>query len=414
MAKSIKAIHCPRCGSADKKDLGNDRFQCTSCDTEYFLDDDYTHVVHHHKNYQQPVIPQQNKKALLIIIPVFIILSTIFFFSIFSSTKSSKSNTESISEEKKLTDKKLVIAKTKDNKLLFTLIGVEITGSYPDYKEKLVAYFYDQNANEIKKQEINYNLSKTTGFPFTQHYMSNGDVYIIYDNKTLFKVDADVMTVTELKSDWFNHPELASGIAKIEKMYDQDGFKVLTQEGKTFAIMPLTNQLIPANDIYNSAKIIPANATVKTCYAFTILPLEIKKLLIYTQKQQNGYLTDEPYFDMNEQMKPYIRSQVAGLIDYKLLSERAFFAPKLLGNNNDMVFISTKTDASVNSPYKLQALNAKNGDVIWTTELISNKSHMKYEVFNVAFNNKQLFVEGNLGGMVINLKDGKIVSKLNL
>jgi outer membrane protein assembly factor BamB len=79
-----------------------------------------------------------------------------------------------------------------------------------------------------------------------------------------------------------------------------------------------------------------------------------------------------------------------------------------------MVFISTKTDASVNSPYKLQALNAKNGDVIWTTELISNKSHMKYEVFNVAFNNKQLFVEGNLGGMVINLKDGKIVSKLNL
>jgi len=40
MAKQIKAIQCPKCGSPQKTQLQLDTYRCDSCGTEYFLDTD--------------------------------------------------------------------------------------------------------------------------------------------------------------------------------------------------------------------------------------------------------------------------------------------------------------------------------------------------------------------------------------
>ena len=44
MAKSIKAIECPKCGSTQKTAVRPDTFRCESCGTEYYLDNDDINV----------------------------------------------------------------------------------------------------------------------------------------------------------------------------------------------------------------------------------------------------------------------------------------------------------------------------------------------------------------------------------
>ena len=44
MAKSIKAIECPKCGSTQKTAVRPDTFRYESCGTEYYLDNDDINV----------------------------------------------------------------------------------------------------------------------------------------------------------------------------------------------------------------------------------------------------------------------------------------------------------------------------------------------------------------------------------
>ena len=78
MAKNIKAIKCPNCGSVKKTEIKPDYFVCTSCDTEYFLDNDDINVnINHTPNPSAHVQPVDVKKSIPLIVGVFVILSII-------------------------------------------------------------------------------------------------------------------------------------------------------------------------------------------------------------------------------------------------------------------------------------------------------------------------------------------------
>ncbi len=293
MAKTIKSISCPNCGSVDKKELGDNRFRCENCNTEYFLDDDYTHIVHHHKHYNESAsTPDNLRKVIISVSASMVIFAVIYFVVIFTgiiSTNTDINPANTFSNRVNLIDRELLLCKTKADKLLFVLVGVERSGTYDNHKDKMVAYFYDKDAKELKKQDINFTLNaNVSGFPFDKHYMSNGDAYVIYNEKALFKVDAEQMEVLEMKDEFFNYPELAAGIAQIKQIYEQDGFKVLSQDGKSYAILPIINSLIPAEDIYKSKKRLPPSPSVKTCFKFGYSSgkSNIRKLFMYRQKLQ--------------------------------------------------------------------------------------------------------------------------------
>ena len=52
MAKTIKAIICPKCGSNQNTEIKLDYYRCNSCKTEYFLDNDDVNINH---NYRTPI-----------------------------------------------------------------------------------------------------------------------------------------------------------------------------------------------------------------------------------------------------------------------------------------------------------------------------------------------------------------------
>ena len=62
MAKNIKAIKCPNCGSIKKLEIRTDYFRCLNCDTEYFLDDDDINININHSPYQGSSVSAVPKK----------------------------------------------------------------------------------------------------------------------------------------------------------------------------------------------------------------------------------------------------------------------------------------------------------------------------------------------------------------
>ena len=62
MATKIKALKCPNCGSEKHIDLGNKRFLCKSCGTEFYIDDDdITINVNHHIDFDGKSFDQSKK-----------------------------------------------------------------------------------------------------------------------------------------------------------------------------------------------------------------------------------------------------------------------------------------------------------------------------------------------------------------
>ncbi|MEO8255300.1 MAG: hypothetical protein ABI554_13045, partial [Flavobacterium sp.] len=61
MAKTIKAIICPNCGSNQKTEIKPDYFVCESCKTEYYLDSDDIHIIHTNNTSYGTPIPNQIK-----------------------------------------------------------------------------------------------------------------------------------------------------------------------------------------------------------------------------------------------------------------------------------------------------------------------------------------------------------------
>ncbi len=49
MAKQIKAIKCPQCGSSLNTKISEEHFKCDSCGTQYFLDNDDVNINVNHQ-----------------------------------------------------------------------------------------------------------------------------------------------------------------------------------------------------------------------------------------------------------------------------------------------------------------------------------------------------------------------------
>ncbi len=417
MAKSIKAIQCPKCGSIDKLDLGDDKYVCQSCETEYFLDDDYTHVVHHHKSYDSPA-PQPTievgkyRNALVIAGVGFMILLGALASMPSGQGGNTYTATRAASNER---SQELLLTKTKDDQLRYVNLTLERKGSYPDFRHKLISYFYDENAKMLKKEDVDIDIGSSTFPSSTQHYMSNGDAYIILDEKKLLKVLTDLNEIVEMRDTFFNkYAELASGVAKIEKKYDQDAFKVTSQEGKTYILLPLINKIIPATQEYKADEVIPPGATVHTLYKFCGRDLGI--LIKYKQKIKQGYLIDEAHFDCEEEdlnsSAPEARFTYTGLVSYAKLTDRIFFRPEVLNYNDKMVIVKTRTDANDSSPFKVQALSPQNGEILWTCEF-EPKGSLNPTPSLALSNAKNTLIATNLGGYTVDNKTGKTINKLN-
>lgn len=422
MAKKVKPISCPKCGSVNKTDLGEDRFRCNSCKTEYYLDDDYTHVVHHVKNYNNTQysppasISFEYWRKLLLVIGIFFVAISVISITLSKLTGNQKTSDSSNFSKSRVLDSKTFLCKNRKNEPMYLVVTEE--GSYTGSNSNFKAYFISPVGKVLKDVSLN----SIVDAEFKVHslmpkYFSNGDAYALYKNNSLFKILPDQMEFRKMGDDFFNKPEFASGTAKIEDYYNADGFKLLTQDGKSFVFMPITQMVIPAAELHEIERSNPPQGKVKTFYDFATKD-DLGQLVLYHQKFQTGYPWDKIYFDMPEDYEPDLGVQPrfgrANLLDYKVVSERIFFKPDVLAFNDQMVVAFLQTDAGDEAERKIQALDTKTGNVLWTYTPKPESNHGRVYIRECLISEKYVLLPTAREGYTLDAKTGKLLYKLKI
>ncbi len=417
MAKTIKVVKCPQCGSVHKKELRENSYLCESCNAEYFIDNDDITIIHKiEDNTVSNTGITAQKKGLFIAFGalIFFILSINIFVNKKTSTDiNNYTTTNEKSSQVILDDKSDLLCKTQDDRLLRVTIGIEESNN----SKKIVVLFKDKSGKLLNKQELNFSVPKNVdSFPFRIKYFSNDKAYIVFNNKTIFEVFADKLEIQELKT---NLPELASGIASADVIYDQDGFKILCFNGKTYYFYPLINRVLQPDNFKEELRKLKLNNPINKIRFITKEESSSNMGIIVKcwQTEQIGYPKDVPSDGFCQKgtiegKKPIFIFSYLNLNKYeRFVPDRIFFNLEILGYNDDLLIISFSSDVNSRSSRNIQALNPENGEIIWTFECSELDKHIPFSPNKALSNKEYTVIGGNFEFIALDNKTGKLIAK---
>jgi len=430
MAREIKAIQCPKCGSTQKVEIRADYYRCTNCDTEYFLDDDDITITHN-VNYNTAHTGNAVKKpaAVIGIVFLFIIIGSLLAFWL--TVQSTSPSVPIVDTEKSATEYSWrdhdVVAFTDENTMPVLIIFGQrdiSTGDDTSKSGKYAVYYDFISGKEIKAERFEIPKAERENFVFKT--FRNGDVYAIANSMLLYKLDKQSMSLTPVTTLDKEHPELAAGIADYDFINDSygDGMKLLTNDGKNYSYFPIANVVYDKDQVRKaerSLKIKDPKAKTITFYDFsqksTSFPDEKIQLYKFTQKDNMGGPNDWTYFEWSSYygnngtlIKQPFRGTGELLIDYKDLTPgRLYFSPKILYYDDDYILISMNTTAGKNAKVALQCLDAKTGDIVFTypfnEDVYLDENAIRYKNGFVAFS--------GMFAVAVDMK-GKLVKEFKL
>jgi len=421
MAKHIDIIKCPQCGSVENTEPKPDFFKCSSCGTEYFLDDDEIN-----NKYTSPIAPEtkalaKRKGVFVVIFSVVILLISIVSALLFNKTVQNTSSSFSSSQYSWEYESNSFF-ETPNKKPVFIVVGTRSTGVYSTAGNKVYAGFYDAtNGKEIAMQEIQM---QTNSLDINFRHFENGDIYFILNKARLFKVNKQNKSVAEVLADTYKDlPVLQSGIAIIEFVYEGngDGFNITTNEGKQLYYYPLIQKTFSKDsfsDAQEGFKNIPANTTVRSAFIFSGKSFssdysdEKIQLIKYQYKTPIGFPKNNPSFswstDFNSSGSKVLinkwgleRGRVVSYNDFT--PNRLYFEPKVLTFDDKTVLIAYKNTPVEDSPFSIQLLDANTAKILWTYSAID-----KPYVYTGCKISSGYFIDCNIYDLFLDNKGKKI------
>ncbi|WP_131538419.1 hypothetical protein [Pedobacter nototheniae] len=342
MAKNIKAIKCPNCGSIHKTEIKPDYFRCDSCQTEYYLDNDDINVnVNYNHNSAQPILtPEQTSKKVALIFGALVMFVLMVFFFLIPSSK--KSKTDKIEEKEKYDYSSIdnaVYMNSVSNEVMYMRIAREHlrekNGNY-DFVNTHIVVVNPITKKQVKDQIIFNRIRRLDDHSSNFKITSDHSIYMVYNESKLFKLDKAANTLVDITETMFkNHPEISAGIAKIS--FNNDNLVILTNEGNKFNYLIASDQLFKDEDwkAFETAR---------------------------------DKLITEPYFSFNYTDK---LSKVLPGEDYdknkpgNFTPDRKYFQPEIIYQDKTSLLISMNANASDRAPLTLQSLDVNTGKVLW-------------------------------------------------
>lgn len=409
MAKQIKAIKCPQCGSTQNSEIKPDYYRCSNCGTEYYLDNDDININYNYTYSTPAITPAKNtKKTLLVILGVGAIFLIIgLLVSLFSN------NETSIITGNTNTAQSVVIMKysvwhsatalftTGNGQPAIALLTQRNYYSGADANGFYISFYDAQKDKEISSKLLQAVNKSTVTSEISGRTFSNGDVYFIINKSVIYKVDKNNLSISDVSASLFkSQPELQSGIATAEFVYENygDGLTLLSNDGKSYTYYPLAGKLYNKDALYKAESgfgtLLPG-AIEKGYYIFTQhgfdYPDEKLQLLKITYKDNNGgpqniltapswkkdygrsgiFTNSDPY---QKVLISKTSMEYSRIISYKdMTPDRLYFEPKVLMYDNNDVLIISKASASPDAQLNLQNLDATTGVVKWTLPLADIK-----------------------------------------
>jgi DNA-directed RNA polymerase subunit RPC12/RpoP len=410
MAKEIKAIKCPQCGSTSKTEIKPDVYRCSNCQTEYYLDDDNVTVNYNHNykysydnnNGNQPLAPQKIKGLTIVLVIIFAIvlvciLSNVVFRKDPVNSAYAVSSAKETEQEYNLTVTRTYLPTQPD---LVKPIAIKMenrTYNAEKNKSKDGYYlgFYDVRSNK-RFAEQSIGEPGFSGYQFDIKQFSDGNSYFVMDGELYLADFVKGKIINVSKTFFAGYKELQAGIATVAFVYDDfgDGLIIMTNDGKTFYLYPLAKKLYTEDEFYEAQSgfntLLPG-AKEMTMYVFTgksnDYPNEKQQLLKVRYKDNGGGPKDlldnvswgkdyggsgifterDPYNKVL--VSPYnkIKSRI---LDWKDITPgRYYFSPEVLYGSGNGLLIQFKADANPKSGYRVQQISTQTGQPVWTKSL---------------------------------------------
>ncbi len=423
MAKAIKAIQCPKCGSTQKIELRADVFRCGNCDTEYYLDNDDINV-----NYtvRQPMAPPPVSSPtnwLRLLLAAVVALAALRFATrsasppaypaaTYPGTVTTGAGVRMAAPSAKPAnayswhDLETRLCRAPGGRAELLLVGTRrYDGPGGESLDSCYASFRDAATGAVLRNvplpgllaEASGSSGRSQSLNIDFKTFSNGEVFVIVNKSHLLRANPATHTCPDVtKTLLAGQPELTSGVASLEAVADEygDGFRVFTNDGRTFYFYPRQNRVYTEKG-YFAARIGPEGlrpgSPVRTDFAFshrgTEYPDEKIQLLRYQFRANEGGPQYAPSFEWADYYGPgsgvftdadphrkllltpedVAQGRIVGFADFT--PGRLYFEPAVLWADADFVLIRFRPTAAENSPFTLQCLNARTAALVFTLPL---------------------------------------------
>ncbi|TDG37309.1 hypothetical protein EZJ43_04110 [Pedobacter changchengzhani] len=448
MAKEIKVIQCPKCGSTQKTEVKPDFYRCDNCNTEYFLDDNDVNINHnvnynHGQNGAPFNVPYSSKQIIYAVI-IGVIL---FFFFLIKLTTCNRSTPQRYSTSERgntssADNSEPEITWDRSEKLSFVnasgkpmvLVVGEKDFHKEDVKDVYFADAYDVADNEAVKSTKLDGITKNSIDDYKIRTFSNGQIYFIVNKNKVFSFDKTTYAVSDVTTSLFkNASEFSAGLASVEFVYDNygDGFNILTNDGNNLYYYPIVNKVYKKDAFYTASQgfnsLLPG-AKDKLSFAFSTVDNDYEnekiQLVKYYYKDNGGGPKDDVRFGWRKDyggsgiftdaspyrkvfILPYSKTSGRIISFANFTPDRLYFNPKILFSDNEVVLISFNATAGEKAATSIQCLNAQSGAIIFTTPLSENsylKNAIRYKTGFVIDNNSGFYNLSSTGKIINEFK----------
>ncbi|MFH6968221.1 hypothetical protein [Flavobacterium sp. FlaQc-28] len=376
MAKQIKAIKCPQCGSSLHTILSEDNYLCSSCNTQFFLDNDDINInVNHH--IDQASSNSVNPNTLLKVIPI--IFGLVAFIVLFSVLNTKGNDISKPYFGNSVFNTPVVV----NNKILLLEF---LSKSSLNNKETEECYFSfkDINSGKVEKREKIEGLDKLDSGKIELAKFSNNKTYIVFNNQKVYEVDVNGLNIKDMTVSMFEKDTLyTSGIAEISSYFGQsygESFKTMTNLGKSYYYYPLVKRSFPSDTIYrivNREQFKRAKDSIVYTVKAVSEKNEIQYNLFKITYRYNGGGPCDPITSLGRFYNKFENNP--SLITYKNFTpNRLYMNAYLAYFDAKHLLIISSASASKQSRLLLQRIDTETGELLWTVPIKPENDRYTY------------------------------------
>lgn len=396
MAKQIKVIKCPSCGNNKPTSLGNDRFRCDKCGTEFFLDSDDINInVNHNTRPNYP--PRNNQssanKSIVWVIGILGALFLLYIIVLFVGSLSRSNKYKGTSTYSSSSTYPKPSTKSKSSKLKISPSAV--SWQLISHDDNVYSICLDDKFNgkkglhfviyDFKKDSIINVVDRGSSQVLkTVHrsFYSTGNDYFVINYNEIWEVDSKDLTIKNITDTIAqSKPALNSGFKSIRFLeeYQGDGFVLGTNLGKSFYYFPKVDQLYTQKAFDHFARggmeTVADDAQMRTFYLFENKTSKessnVAQLTKVEYKYNNGgpenKLASIDSYTTNRKSAYRVTSLTA------MGEEKIAFSPKVIYSDSTYIAISYYPTLANDVPLTIELLNTK-GESIWKQSIDRNNN----------------------------------------
>lgn len=237
MAKRIKAIKCPQCGSTQAIKTKSDHYRRDSCQSEFFIDSDDININHRH-TYHIPQLSVKHLKKLKFFglgIAVFLVM----VISLLSS-KSTYSPTDAQDNKPYWQIEETIPTADKEGEPIAVTVGEVVSGNDSNqiYKPAF-GFFHAKTFDQIAAVPID--IEKVLNVRWKK--LDEGKTYIVINENRLFLLEETALSINEITPQSIGLSEFNKGFAKVDtNTAYKNSLEITNNLGQEYYYFPKMNK----------------------------------------------------------------------------------------------------------------------------------------------------------------------------